>query len=139
MRNKTHRKLIEDGELIEEFIIKNLENKRVEEKEKGKNMENYGAFSRKTIVKFTGTDIRELEDFPFSEAGKFKIIPCENKELQLKIDDKQYLVKGEYLLRENNNGNYKVLIEKQPLVELLEEYQTENFPKDFLFKITELL
>lgn len=101
-------------------------------------MTNYGQFSMKKIIKFYGANIRELEDFPFSEAGQFRLIPNEDKILQIRIDENQVLVKGEYLLMDDDKGNYKVLIEKSPLVKLLEEYKTEDFPKDFLFKITEL-
>lgn len=105
---------------------------------KEENKEQYGNFSMKKIIKFHGSNIRELEDFPFSEVGMFKIIPNESNKLQLRIDNKQVLVNGEYLLRDDIN-KYKILIEKNPIVELLEEYKNCDFPKDFLHKLIEII
>lgn len=102
-------------------------------------MNKYGEFSTKRIVKFTGNSVRELEDFPISEAGKFKYIPNEDKVLQFQIEENQYLCPGNYLLRDTDDGKYVVLIEKSPISRLLEEYAGKDFPKDFQFRITELL
>lgn len=90
------------------------------------------------ITLFTGTNIRELDCFPWSEIKDFKYIPNEIGVLQMALPDGQVLTKGNYLYRDVA-GNYKVLITKKPISDLLYEYATDTFPKDFCFKITELI
>lgn len=94
--------------------------------------------NRSIITKFCGINIRELEDFPFSEVSNFTFIPNELNTIQIKIDKNQALLKNNYLYRDTT-GKYTVLIEKKPIVDLLEEFNTQDFPKDFLYKLIQLL